>query len=78
MSASKKLSVVSKMQEVKINSVSHPTIDAAFAERPDLKQRIYNTIRKSPRSSKLSSFLCKISISRFWIFSFLERLCDLR
>lgn len=53
MSAPKKPSVIEKMQDVKINTFSHPTIDDAFVERPDLKQRIYSTIR---RFSELQTF----------------------
>ena len=63
MSAPKKSSVViAKMQDVKINTFSHPTIDAAFVDRPDLKQRIYNTIRKSQGPNKISIFLIGISL----------------
>jgi hypothetical protein len=53
--------VVAKMQDVKINSSSHSTIDHAFAERPDLRQRIYDVVRKSSQILDFSKFMLSIS-----------------
>ena len=46
MAAPSTSSVAAKMEDVKIRPFSYPQIEAAFAERPDLKERIYNMIRE--------------------------------
>ena len=70
MSAPKNSLAVAKIQDMTLSPFSHPKIDNAFAERPDLKQRIYNTIRKSPcvlvpnsQSKLLLNFRCFLRLS---------------